>query len=39
VSAPSWVGILAPPKTPQNIVTTLAKAFIDTMNNPEVAKS
>ncbi len=38
VSAPSWVGILAPPKTPQNVVNTLAKAFIETMKNPEVAK-
>lgn len=38
VSAPSWVGILAPPKTPQNVVDTLSKAFIETMKNPEVAK-
>jgi len=38
VIAPSWVGVLAPPKTPKNVADTLAKAFIETMQNPEVGK-
>ena len=38
VIAPSWVGVVAPPKTPANIINTLAKAFIDTNADPEVAK-
>ncbi len=38
VIAPSWVGILAPPKTPQHVAAALSKAFIETMNSPAVAK-
>jgi tripartite-type tricarboxylate transporter receptor subunit TctC len=38
VSAPSWVGVLAPPKTPAPVVTTLAKAMIETMSDPAVDK-
>jgi tripartite-type tricarboxylate transporter receptor subunit TctC len=38
VVAPSWVGVVAPPKTPDNIIATLAKAFIETSADPEVGK-
>ena len=38
VLASSWVGVLAPPKTPAAIVATISKAFIDTMADPEVGK-
>ena len=38
VVAPSWVGVVAPPKTPSNIIATLAKAFIETSADPEVGK-
>ena len=38
VVAPSWVGVVAPPKTPSNIIAALAKAFIETSADPEVGK-
>ena len=38
VSAPSWVGVLAPPKTPAPIANTIAKALIEAMSDPEVDK-
>ena len=38
VVAPSWVGVVAPPKTPDNIIATLAKAFIETSADPDVGK-
>jgi hypothetical protein len=38
VSAPSWVGVLAPPKTPAAVVATLAKALIETMSDPVIDK-
>jgi tripartite-type tricarboxylate transporter receptor subunit TctC len=38
VSAPSWVGVLAPPKTPPAVVATLAKAMIETMSDPAIDK-
>jgi tripartite-type tricarboxylate transporter receptor subunit TctC len=38
VSAPSWVGVLAPPKTPAAVVVTLAKAMIETMSDPAIDK-
>ena len=38
VVAPSWVGVVAPPKTPDNIIAVLAKAFLETMADPEVGK-
>ena len=38
VSAPSWVGVLAPPKTPAAVVATLAKAMIETMSDPAIDK-
>ena len=34
--ADAWVGVLAPPKTPAAIAAVLSKAFVDTMNDPEV---
>ena len=36
VLADAWVGVLAPPKTPAPIAAALAKAFSDTMADPEV---
>lgn len=36
VLADAWVGVLAPPKTPPAIAAVLAKAFADTLNDPEV---
>ncbi len=36
VLADSWVGLVAPPKTPANIADRLAKAFAETMADPEV---
>ena len=38
VSAPSWVGVLAPPKTPAAVVATLAQAMIETMSDPAIDK-
>jgi tripartite-type tricarboxylate transporter receptor subunit TctC len=38
VSAPSWVGVLAPPKTPATVVATLAQAMIETMSDPAIDK-
>jgi tripartite-type tricarboxylate transporter receptor subunit TctC len=38
VSAPSWVGVLAPPKTPPAVAATLAKAMIETMSDPAIDK-
>ena len=38
VVAPSWVGVVAPPKTPDNIIAALAKVFIETSADPEVGK-
>jgi tripartite-type tricarboxylate transporter receptor subunit TctC len=38
VQASVWVGVLAPPKTPANIVATLSKALMETMEDPEVGK-
>ena len=34
----AWIGILAPPQTPQPIVEALSKAFIAAMSTPEVRK-
>lgn len=36
VLADAWVGVLAPPKTPAYIAAALAKAFGDTVADPEV---
>lgn len=36
VLADAWVGVLAPPKTPPHIAAALAKAFSETMADPEV---
>ena len=38
VSAPSWVGVLAPPRTPPHIAKALSKAFDAAMSEPEVDK-
>jgi tripartite-type tricarboxylate transporter receptor subunit TctC len=37
VLADVWVGVLAPPKTPAPIAAVLAKAFSDTMADPQVS--
>jgi tripartite-type tricarboxylate transporter receptor subunit TctC len=36
VLADSWVGVLAPPKTPPAVAARLAKAFSETMADPDV---
>jgi tripartite-type tricarboxylate transporter receptor subunit TctC len=37
VLADSWVGVLAPPKTPAAVADVLAKAFAETMADPDVS--
>jgi tripartite-type tricarboxylate transporter receptor subunit TctC len=37
VLADAWVGVVAPPKTPALIAASLAKAFNDTMAEPDVS--
>lgn len=38
VLADAWVGVVAPPKTPPAIAATLARAFSETMADPEVSR-
>jgi len=35
----AWIGLLAPPNTPQPIVDALSQAFVSAMSTPEVRKS